>query len=122
MHRKKNNKKLTATGRKSPTPSGFRPIVLAWVMCTLTALLGELAMLALILLRAIVEPSERLGALAVILVLTAAFSGMLGLTMLPFVLRSGRERIPRQAVIVSVAISLLPLLALVGLFLGASGN
>jgi hypothetical protein len=122
MHRKQNDKKLTAAGRKRSPSSGFRPIVLAWVMCTLTALLGELAVLGLILLRTFVEPSERLGALAVLLVLAATFSGMLSLTLLPFVLRSDRKNIPRQAVIVSVAIGLLPLLALVGLFLGASGN
>jgi len=113
---------MTVTGRKTSTSSAFRPIVLAWVMCTLTSLMGELAMLGLILLGAFVEPSERLGTLAVILVLTATFSGILSLAMLPFVLRSGRERVPGQVLIVSVVISLLPLLALIGLFLGASGN
>jgi hypothetical protein len=44
------------------------------------------------------------------------------LILLPFALRSAGNIIPRRAIIVAVAICLLPLVGLIALLLGASGR
>ncbi len=91
-------------------------------MCTLTALLGELFILVLLLFGACIEPNERMAILGSLLVLAATFSGIFGLIILPFALRSAGKIIPRRAIIVAVAICLLPLVGLIALLLGASGR
>ena len=104
-----------------PSPLS-RAIIVAWVMCTLTALLGELSILVLLLFGSFIEPSERVAALGSLLVLAATFSGIFGLIILPFALRSAGNIIPRRAIIVAVVICLLPLLGLIALLPGTSGS
>lgn len=93
--------------------------MVAWVMCTLTAFLGELsvALLGMVIKIASV-PTPHLGALAVILALGTLLAGLIGLALLPFVLRLAKGTIPSLAIVFSVTICLLPVLFLLGL-LGA---
>ena len=115
--------KEVPTPKKShPPPSSVsRAIVVAWVICTLTALLGELATVVLMVFQSFMAPSPQLGALAVLIVLTSTLSGILGLAILPVVMRHGPETSPRPVVIISAVICGLPLLLLIGLFLGTGG-
>ena len=110
--------------KKPPLPPSplSRAIIVAWVMCTLTALLGELFILVLLFFGAFIEPNERMAILGSLLVLAVTFSGIFGLILLPFALRSAGNIIPRRAIIVAVAICLLPLVGLIALLLGASGR
>ena len=77
-------------------------VIIGWVTCTLTALLCELSTMALILIQGFVTPSPRLGVLATLLILAAIFSGLLGLILLPFVVRYGQKTVPRVAVLIAI--------------------
>ena len=104
-----------------PSPRS-RAIIVAWVICTLTTLFVEFATIVLIIIQSFVAPSPRLGALATLLILAAICSGLLGLILLPFVVRYGRGTVPRQATLISMVICGLPLLLVIGLFLATSGS
>ena len=97
-------------------------VIIGWVTCTLTALLCELSTIALILIQGFVTPSPRLGVLATLLILAAIFSGLLGLILLPFVVRYGQKTVPRVAVLIAIVICGLPLLFVIGLFFANSGG
>lgn len=116
---RKRAKRGWVDGNQAPPSPGVRAAVVAWVMCTLTAFLGELSVGVLVIVIKIASaPTPHLGALAVILALGTLLAGLIGLAILPFVLRLAKGAIPRLAIAFSVAICLLPVLFLLGL-LGA---
>ncbi len=97
-------------------------VIVGWVTCTLTALLCEFSTIVLIVIQGFVTPSPRLGVLATLLILAGIFSGLLGLILLPFVVRYGQKPVPRIVVLISIVICGLPLLFVSGLFFASSGS
>ncbi len=95
-----------------------RAIITCWVISTLTAMFSELAAVALVIgFESGLTPSDALRALAMLVVLTALFSGALGLIFLPLALRVADVNIPRTVSIVSLLVCLLPwLVYLMGMF------
>ena len=109
-----------ANKNTSPSLSPASAVIICWIICVLTAFICELGTMALIIVQRFAAPSPLLGVLATLLILAAVLSGLFGLVLLPFVLRRGREIVPRQVILVSTFICGLPLLFVIGLIVASN--
>ena len=113
MVRNKHRNLQTGESRTADTAT------VAWVMLSLTALLCELGVVALLIVQQTMAPAPRIELLATLLFFAALVAGVFGMVILPLVLRFRKVAPPRSIVVASIIIGLVPLVAIVALALHA---
>jgi hypothetical protein len=117
---RKKKKKPAPTAARQPAPTidteerSSVAITVAWMLATMACFLAEIVWLGSELAILNLTRAQLPGAVLVIpdmMRLTAVCTGLLGLTLLPFVLRVRQAPPPRAVTIFSVLVCILPLLA-----------